>query len=57
MLPKRQLRVKGMDEMTNFHFTPSGSGRERKVRREESCSGPSMDFSEELAGRGADGVL
>lgn len=47
--PKRQLRVKGMEEMMNFHLTPEGSGRERKVSREESWSRPSMDLMGELA--------
>ena len=55
MLPKRQLRVNGMDEMMNFHLTPSGSRRERKERRWDSWSGPSMDLSLELAGSACDG--
>ncbi len=47
--PKRQLRVKGMEEMMNFHLTPEGSGRERKFSKEESWSRPSMDLMGELA--------
>ncbi len=54
--PKRQLRVKGMEEMMNFHLTPEGSGRERKVSREESWSRPSMDLMGELASAECSGV-
>ena len=39
----------------NFQWTPGGSGRERKARREDSWVGPSMDLWGELGGRGNSG--
>lgn len=39
----------------NFQFTPVGSSRRRKARRDASCAGPSMVLLGELAGSACSG--